>query len=126
MLKTGTTITYGGTLSLVNLGSPLTNGSSFKLFSASSYSGSFATITPATPGPGQAWNTNALTTTGTISVVATVGPQPVHVTSISVSGTTLNISATNGVHGGQYVLLGTTNVAKPLSQWTPILTRSEE
>ena len=124
MLKTGTTITYGGTLSFVNLGSPLTNGSSFKLFSASSYSGSFATITPATPGSGLAWNTNALTTTGTISVVATATPQPVHITSISVSGTTLNISATNGVHGGQYVLLGTTNVAKPLSQWTPIMTNN--
>jgi autotransporter-associated beta strand protein len=124
MLKSGSTITYGGTLSLVDISSPLTNGSSFKIFSGTSYSGSFATITPATPGPGLAWNTNALTTTGTISVVATATPQPVHITNISVSGTTLNISATNGVHGGQYVLLGTTNVAKPLSQWTPIMTNN--
>jgi hypothetical protein len=43
-------------------------------------------------------------------------------TSISVNGTTLNIQAVNGTASGQYVLLGTTNVAKPLSQWTPILT----
>jgi fibronectin-binding autotransporter adhesin len=124
LLKTGGTVTYGGTLSLVNLGSPLTNGSSFKIFNAAGYSGSFAAIAPTTPGPGQAWNTNALATTGTISVVGTVGPQPVHFTSISLSGSTLNISATNGVSGGQYVLLGTTNLARPLSQWTPILTNN--
>jgi hypothetical protein len=50
-------------------------------------------------------------------------PQP-QFTSISVSGTTLNISAINGANGGPYVLLGTTNLALPLSQWTPILTNS--
>jgi hypothetical protein len=48
-------------------------------------------------------------------------PIPVF-TGISVSGTTLNLHATNGANGGQYVLLGTTNVAMPVSQWTPILT----
>ncbi len=47
-----------------------------------------------------------------------------HFTGISLSGTTLHLSATNGANGGQYVLLGTTNVALPLSQWTPILTNS--
>jgi autotransporter-associated beta strand protein len=51
-------------------------------------------------------------------------PQPAHFTGISVSGTTLNITATNGVHGGQYVLLGTTNLVKPLNQWTRILTNN--
>jgi len=50
-------------------------------------------------------------------------PQP-RITGIGVSGTTLTLSATNGVHGGSYVLLGTTNVAAPLGQWTPILTNS--
>jgi autotransporter-associated beta strand protein len=51
-------------------------------------------------------------------------PQPAHITGISVSGTTLNISATNGVHGGSYVLLGTTNLTKSLAQWTPLLTNN--
>ena len=45
-------------------------------------------------------------------------------TGVSVSGTTLHLSATNGAIGGQYVLLGTTNVASPLSQWTPVLTNT--
>ncbi|HEV2694677.1 MAG TPA: autotransporter-associated beta strand repeat-containing protein [Verrucomicrobiae bacterium] len=51
-------------------------------------------------------------------------PTPAHFTGISVNGTTLNISATNGVHNGTYVLLGTTNLVKPLSQWTRLLTNS--
>src|ERR1035437_2457541 len=71
VLKSGSSITYGGTLSLVDLSSPLSGGSSFKLFSASSYLGSFANITPATPGAGLAWDTSALGTTGTIKVVTT-------------------------------------------------------
>jgi len=50
--------------------------------------------------------------------------QPVHITSIHASGTTLNVTATNGVIGGQYYLLGTTNVAQPLSQWIRILTNN--
>jgi hypothetical protein len=45
-------------------------------------------------------------------------------TGVSASGTTLHISATNGATGGQYVLLGTTNITMPLSQWTPILTNN--
>ena len=45
-------------------------------------------------------------------------------TGISVSGTTLNLHATNGAAGGQYVLLGTTNLAASVSQWTPILTNN--
>ena len=64
--------------------------------------------------------------TGVVGLTLTTVPvtQPAHFTSISVSGTTLTISATNGADGGQYVLLGTTNLTKPLSQWTPILTNN--
>ncbi len=121
VLRSGSSITYGGILNLVNLGSALTNGASFKLFSALSYLSSFSSITPATPGPDQTWDTSGLGSTGTIKVVAIKHP---HITSISVSGTTLNISATNGAAGGQFVLLGSTNVALPFSQWTRILTNN--
>jgi hypothetical protein len=51
-------------------------------------------------------------------------PGTPQLTSISVNGTTLTIQAVNGTASGQYVLLGTTNVALPLSQWTPILTNN--
>jgi hypothetical protein len=43
-----------------------------------------------------------------------------HFTSISVNGRTLILNATNGSPGGQYTLLGTTNLA--LNLWTTILT----
>ena len=43
-----------------------------------------------------------------------------HFTSISVSGTTLTLNATNGTPGGQYTLLGSTNLA--LNLWTTVLT----
>ncbi len=39
------------------------------------------------------------------------------ITGISLSGTSLSISATNGAAGGSWTLLQSTNVALPLSQW---------
>lgn len=51
-------------------------------------------------------------------------PQPARITGIGVSGTTLTLTATNGADGGRFVLLGSTNVALPLNQWTPILTNN--
>ncbi len=66
-----TSITYGGTLVINNQAGTLTGGESFQLFNAGSYSGSFARISPATPGAGLAWNTNSLTVNGTLQVIAT-------------------------------------------------------
>ena len=66
-----TSVTYGGTLSLSNLSGAITTSSAFKLFNASEYHGAFATIIPASPGPGLAWNTNTLATEGTLRVLST-------------------------------------------------------
>ena len=51
-----------------------------------------------------------------LSITNSTKPTP-HFTGISLSGTTLNISATNGVASGAWALLQSTNVALPLSQW---------
>ena len=51
-----------------------------------------------------------------------ITPPPLRIISINVSGTTLNLTTENGVDGGQFMLLGSTNVAMPRIQWTPILT----
>jgi hypothetical protein len=55
---------------------------------------------------------------------ATGGPlvtmPPPHINSINVNGLKLTIQAANGTVSGQYVLLGTTNLA--LNLWTTILT----
>jgi len=74
LLRCNGSLTYGGTLNLVNLGSPLSGGSSFKLFNAASYHGSFTSINPPTPGPGQTWDTTGLTN-GIVKVVSTAGPK---------------------------------------------------
>ncbi len=55
------------------------------------------------------------------TVVPTVPP---HITSMGVSGKTLTITATNGVYNGNFVLLESTNLLKPVAQWTRVLTNS--
>ena len=86
-----TTVTYGGTLAVTNLSGTLTTNDSFKLFSATAYTGAFASITPAAPASGLAWNTNTLTTDGILRV-ATAGPSGPATITNSVSGNTLTLS----------------------------------
>jgi autotransporter-associated beta strand protein len=61
-------LSYGGILSVINLGPPLQDGDSFQLFSAASFAGAFTAIAlPPLPN-GLWWNTKLLTTSGVISV----------------------------------------------------------
>ena len=71
-----TSVTYGGTLTLSNLAGTITALNAFKLFSAASYRGAFAALTPARPGQGLDWNTNTLAADGTLRVVST-SPAPI-------------------------------------------------
>ncbi len=64
-----TTLTYGGTLMVTNLGSTgVVSGDRFKLFNAANYQGAFTAITPAIPRPGMAWDLLRLTVDGTLGV----------------------------------------------------------
>jgi len=123
MVQAGGSITYGGTLNLLNIsGTPLAAGNSFHIFSAASYSGSFTGgIVPATPGPGLVWDKTQLSA-GTINVI-TGTSQPVS-SSSSVSGSNFIFSGTNGPAGSNYVVLVSTNIATPLTNWTPVLTNT--
>jgi hypothetical protein len=56
--------------------------------------------------------------------VRDITPAQPRFTGISVSGTTLNLTAVNGANGGQYILHSSTNLSLPLNQWTPILTNN--
>ncbi|MEY4385426.1 MAG: hypothetical protein RLY20_709, partial [Verrucomicrobiota bacterium] len=67
----GGTLTYGGTLVVTNLSGAITSGSSFKIFDAAGYAGSFASLNLPALSAGLAWSTNALSTSGTISVITT-------------------------------------------------------
>jgi hypothetical protein len=122
-VQAGLGITYGGTLSLVNIsGAPYAVSNSFQIFSAASYAGSFANITPATPGAGLAWDTSQLNTFGILNVVAAPS-QPV-INSTKLSGGNLIFSGTGGTNNGTYSVLTTTNIATPLTNWTPLVTNN--
>ncbi|MFM2083142.1 MAG: hypothetical protein RL380_1833, partial [Verrucomicrobiota bacterium] len=124
-LVTGmTSVTYGGTLSLVNLGGTFTNGTVFKLFDAVSYSGSFATLSPATPSGTQVWNTSSLTVDGTISIAAgSVAPVVLTNTAL-VNGTNLQFSF-SGNSGSTYRIWASTNVAAtPITNTWTLLTNA--
>jgi hypothetical protein len=113
-------IHFGGTLNLANVsGTPLAAGNTFQIFNAGSYAGSF-TLTPTSPGSGLAWDTTQLLSSGTIKVIATAA-QPV-LSGASVSGTNFIFSGSNGPVGHNYVVLTSTNLATPLTNWTPVLT----
>jgi fibronectin-binding autotransporter adhesin len=123
VVQAGNSVTYGGTLNLVNISAtPLAAGNSFKLFNAGgSYNGAFASIVPATPGAGLLWNTNNLVVDGTVSVVAAAASQP-GISSVTISTGNLILTGTNGPANGNYYVLSSTNVALPLASWTVLAT----
>jgi hypothetical protein len=86
----GNPLTYGGTLTVNNLGPALVAGNTFQLFSASSYSGAFGTVTLPTLTTNLAW-TNTLASNGAISVVSTLAPGKPNIF-LSSSGTNLVVS----------------------------------
>ncbi|HEY1717905.1 MAG TPA: autotransporter-associated beta strand repeat-containing protein [Verrucomicrobiae bacterium] len=113
-------LTNGGALIVTNIGgTPFAAGDTFQLFNAASYSGTFSSVQlPALPA-GLAWSTNSLDSSGTISVVLNATPV---IGSISISGNGLTFSGTGGVANANFILLGSTNIATPLTNWTPLIT----
>jgi len=113
-------LTNGGTLIVTNIGAAaLTSGNSFKLFNAASYTGAFSkVILPSLPA-GLGWNTNILNTSGTLSVAVVSKPL---IASAAVSSDGFELTGTGGVANANYYLLGSTNLAAPLTNWTRLLT----
>ena len=74
MVRGLTKVTYGGVLTVVNLGGTLEIGDSFKLFDSASYEGSFATLQLPSLPQGLVWDVSQLAVSGTISVVANHPP----------------------------------------------------
>ncbi len=72
-LVTGT-LTYGGTLTVNVVGSPLVAGNTFKLFNAGTVSGSFAATNLPALGTGLGWSWNPATST--LSVVPAINTNP--------------------------------------------------
>jgi autotransporter-associated beta strand protein len=53
-----------------------------------------------------------------------VAPPTPRFTSVSLQGTALTLTATNGATSGQYILLESTNLLTPLNLWKPVLTNN--
>jgi len=118
----GAGITYGGTLNLVNISAtPLAAGNSFQIFNANSYAGSFTNMTPVTPETGLAWDTTQLDS-GKLKVVAAPS-QPI-INGVTLSGSSLIFSGTNGMANSNYVVLASTNLAATLINWTVLFTNT--
>jgi len=118
--KISSALTNGGVLIVTNIGAvALTNGDSLKLFNAASYSGAFAKVVLPSLPAGLGWNTNALNTAGTLSVVVVAKP---FIGSTAISGNGFAFVGTGGVANANFYLLGTTNLAIPLTNWQRLLT----
>jgi autotransporter-associated beta strand protein len=119
-VQAGGNLTYGGNLALANIsGAPMAAGDTFQLFTAgSSISGSFAGITPTTPGAGLGWDTSQLGS-GVLGVVSI----PVF-TNIVVSSGNIIVSGSGGSASGTFYVLTATNLLTPLTNWVVWSTNS--
>ena len=114
-----TALSWGGTLQ-VNLDAntePLASGDVIKLFDAASYTGSFVSIQPGTPGAGLMWDASSLAVNGTLKVADALPPEP-EIEGVAVTGGNIIFSGTGGAPNGTYYVLISTNVALPLANWS--------
>ena len=122
VVQAGAGITYGGTLSLVNVsGSPLSADNSFTIFGAATRGGTFANIVPASPGAGLSWDLTQLGN-GVVSVVGAASPPVIN--KVTFAGGNIVFSGTNGVANTSYVVLSAASLTTPRNNWVPIETNS--
>ena len=110
-----------GTLTVNNHGPQLVAGERFYLFNQPLNNGGSLTIIP----PTGVIFTNTLALNGALTVISvSAPPPPPHILNITLSGTSLVISGTNGMLNEQYNVLTSTNLALPLGQWTVLPTNT--
>jgi autotransporter-associated beta strand protein len=114
-------ISYGGSLTVVNLGSALNAGDAFTLFQSSSYGGAFSSVTLPSLASGLAWYTNSLTN-GVISVISTIPPTISSLIQLPDANFQINGA---GLPGINYQLLATTNLTAPIL-WFPVTNQTAD
>jgi autotransporter-associated beta strand protein len=113
---------FYGTLTVTNTGTDaLTNGDKFTLFSAASFGSAFTSVTLPPLANGLAWS-NSLATDGSIQVV--LAPTIPSLVGVALTGTNLNLTGTNGSPNAQFVVLTSTNIVTPVTNWTRLLTNN--
>jgi rhamnogalacturonan endolyase len=116
------TLTENGTLSVTNSGvSSFTAGDRFPLFTAATYTGTFANYTLPSLNSGLRWNTSLLNVDGSLWVVSTASPL---ITQTVAAANSLVVGGTGGTPNWSYYILATTNLAVPLAQWARVGTNS--
>ncbi len=119
-VKISGTLIEGGTLNVSDLAvGTLTNGDSFKVFSAGVYSGAFTNFILPTLAGNLAWDTSALKISGTLAIVTLTPPI---IAGFKLVGGSLVINGSGGTANWTYLLLSSTNLALPTAQWIPIAT----
>jgi len=115
-------INYSGILVVTNVGSALQSGDTFTLFSGSTFNGSaFGSIVLPNY---QAFDTSNLNVNGTITYLGASRPVISSVDFSGLSSGFITLNATNGLAGGPVIVLTTTNIALPVSAWTPVTTNA--
>ena len=111
--------TFAGKFSLSTLNGYRPNsGDSFLVIGYPSFAGGFTSYTGLDLGGGLQLTPNLSATGLTLVAVGSA----LRIANISLSGTNLVINGVNGLSGRTYFTLMSTNVAKPLTQWSPIAT----
>ncbi len=88
-----TTVTYGGTLTVTNIGQTLQASDTFTLFQSGAYAGGFTNLVLPTLSAGLGWNTNNLAVNGTIAVVSLIGVTVAPATTNVIYGTSVTLTA---------------------------------
>jgi autotransporter-associated beta strand protein len=115
-------MTYNGNLVVSNTAGTLAAGQTYKLFDAPSYAGNFTSVSlPPLAQPNLYW-TNRLSTDGTIAVLSSAPATPPVFTSVSTTDGNLILSGTNGVAGGNYYVLSSSNITSPMLNWSRVAT----
>jgi len=123
IVSTLSTITYGGTLTVTNIGARLQAGDTFTLFNGGGLSaGTFGTINVPNY---YTWDTSNLGVNGSIRVLTVLPPPAIaNVDYSALSSGTITLNAVNGAPNGPVVVLTSTNIALPLSSWTGVVTNN--
>jgi autotransporter-associated beta strand protein len=99
-------VAIAGTLIVSNVANALSAGDAIQLFTASSYSGTFNSIIPATPGANLVWDSSTLDTDGKIRVASGLPTSPTNIV-VSVAGNQLTLSWPSSYTG--WTVQGQTN-----------------
>jgi autotransporter-associated beta strand protein len=121
-----TSINLGGALIVTNIGtgSILKSGDNFTLFTGALIGAGFGVPTLPALWPGLSWNTAGISPAGSGILAVTGTATPPVTTVANVSGANFIVQGTGGLAGATYRLLTSTNVALPLTAWTPIATNT--